>query len=57
MKKILIISSVYSIDEQKHFVPNANDYFDEVQGVDVLIEKVKKVLGYGVGAGEDCLGK
>jgi len=53
----VIISSVYSIDEQKHFVPNANDYFDEVQGVDVLIEKVKKVLGYGVGAGEDCLGK
>jgi len=44
----VIISSVYSIDEQKHFVPNANDYFDKVQGVDVLIGKVKNVLGCAV---------
>lgn len=40
----VIVSSVYSVDEQKHFVPNANDYFDKVQGVDVLISKVKSVL-------------
>lgn len=44
----VIISSVYSVDEQKHFVPNANDYFDKVQGVGVLISKVKSILGCAV---------
>ena len=41
----VIVSSVYSVDEQKHFIPDADDYFDKVQGVDILIEKVKKILG------------
>ena len=41
----IIVSSVYPIDEQKNFIPNAHDYFDKVQGVDVLISKVRKVLG------------
>jgi len=41
----VIVASVYSIDEQKHFIPDADDYFDKVQGVDVLISKVKGVLG------------
>lgn len=40
----IIVASVYPIDEQRQAIPNANDYFDKVQGVDVLIEKVKKVL-------------
>ena len=44
----IIVSSVYSIDEQKHFIPDADDYFDKVQGVDVLISKVKSVLGCAV---------
>ncbi len=42
-----IVFSVYSVDDQKHFVPRADDYFDKVQGVDVLVEKVKNVLGGG----------
>lgn len=44
----VIVSSVYSVDEQKHSVPNANDYFDKVQGIDVLIDKVKRVLACAV---------
>ncbi|HOY09643.1 MAG TPA: response regulator [Candidatus Omnitrophota bacterium] len=40
-----IVSSVYCVDDQRRYVPGADDYFDKVQGVDVLIEKVKRVLG------------
>ena len=41
----IIVSSVYPIDEQKLTIPDADDYFDKAHGVDILIEKVKKVLG------------
>lgn len=44
----IIVASVYPIDEQKEAIPNADDYFDKVQGVDVLVEKVKKILGCAV---------
>lgn len=44
----VIVASVYPIDEQKQAIPRADDYFDKVQGVDVLIEKVRKVLGCAV---------
>ena len=41
----IIVSSVYPIDEQKLTIPDADDYFGKAHGVDILIEKVKKVLG------------
>jgi len=41
----VIVASVYPVDEQKLAIPNADDYFDKVQGVDVLMDKVRKVLG------------
>ena len=41
----IIVASVYPIDEQKQAIPQADDYFDKVQGVDVLLDKVKKALG------------
>lgn len=40
----IIVSSVYPVDEQKQAIPNADDYFDKAHGIDVLIEKVKRVL-------------
>ncbi|MGE0267043.1 MAG: response regulator [Candidatus Omnitrophota bacterium] len=44
----IIVASVYPIDEQRQAIPRADDYFDKVQGVDVLLEKVRKVLGCAV---------
>ena len=40
----VIISSVYPIDEQRQAIPDAYDYHDKAQGIDILIGKVKKAL-------------
>ena len=40
----VIVSSVYSLDDQKHLIEGAVDYFDKSEGIKVLKEKVKKVL-------------
>ncbi len=43
-KKIkVIVASVYPLEEQKKIIRDAADYFDKAQGVDVLLEKIKKV--------------
>lgn len=43
-KKVkVIVASVYSIDEQRKTIKGAADYYDKSQGVDMLLEKVKKV--------------
>ena len=43
----VIIASVYPLDEQKEIIEKADDYYDKSQGVDILLEKVKKVLRNG----------
>jgi two-component system, OmpR family, response regulator len=40
----VIVSSAYTVEQQKGFIPNANDYFDKGDGIETLIQKVKKVL-------------
>jgi len=42
-KKVkVIVASVYPIDEQKKMIEGATDYYDKSQGLDLLLEKVKK---------------
>lgn len=40
----IIVSSVYPIDEQKHIMPDAYDFFDKSEGNKVLLQKVKGAL-------------
>ncbi len=40
----IIVSSVYSLDDQKEKIPDAADYFDKSESVKVLVKKVKKLL-------------
>lgn len=40
----IIVCSAYTVEQQKRFIPNANDYFDKGTGIDILVQKVKKVL-------------
>ncbi|HOW42397.1 MAG TPA: response regulator [Candidatus Omnitrophota bacterium] len=43
-KKVkVIVASVYSIEEQKKMIQGADDYYDKAHGLDLLLEKVKKV--------------
>ncbi len=44
-EKKVIICSVYSLDEQKRLIADADNYYDKSQGIDVLRMKVKKILG------------
>ncbi|HOU35879.1 MAG TPA: response regulator [Candidatus Omnitrophota bacterium] len=39
----VIVASVYPVDEQKKMIKGAADYYDKSQGVDLLLEKIKKV--------------
>ena len=42
-KKVkVIVASVYSVDEQKKMIKGAEDYYDKAQGIDLLLEKIKK---------------
>lgn len=42
----VIVSSVYSLDEQKQMIPNAADYYDKSKGTKDLLKKINKVLEY-----------
>ena len=53
MKKIIedfghkvkvIVTSVYPIYRQKEFIPNADDYFDKGQDMEILLEKIQMHL-------------
>lgn len=53
----IIISSVYSVEDQKRILPDAADYFDKSDSPRHLVEKVERVLarnlqvtGLGLGA-------
>ncbi|MBP9853571.1 MAG: response regulator [Candidatus Omnitrophica bacterium] len=41
----LIVSSVYSIDDQRSIMPKADDYFDKSEGNKKLLDKVRDVIG------------
>jgi DNA-binding response OmpR family regulator len=43
-KKVkVIVASVYSVDEQKKMIKGAEDYYDKSQGLDLLLEKIKRL--------------
>ena len=44
----VIVSSVYPVDEQKIRIKGADDYCDKSQGIQVLHEKVKAIIGSSV---------
>lgn len=39
----VIVMSVYPVEEQRKIMKDAADYYDKAQGVDILLEKIKKV--------------
>lgn len=39
----VIVTSVYPLEEQRKIMKDAADYYDKAQGVDILLEKIKKV--------------
>lgn len=39
----VIVSSVYSLEEQKRTIPEADEYFDKSDGLMVLLEKINAV--------------
>ena len=43
----VIVTSVYSLREQKQIVSEASDYYDKSQGIDILLAKVREVLKDG----------
>ena len=40
----IIVSSVYSVEDQKRLMPHADDYFDKSDGNKDFIEKVSRLL-------------
>ncbi|MDD3375770.1 MAG: response regulator [Candidatus Omnitrophica bacterium] len=45
----IIVSSVFPKDDQKSLIKKADDYFDKAEGVEILIQKVKRLLNTGKG--------
>ncbi|OQA01347.1 MAG: KDP operon transcriptional regulatory protein KdpE [Planctomycetes bacterium ADurb.Bin401] len=45
----IIVSSVFPKDDQQSLIKEADDYFDKAEGVEVFIEKVKRLLTTGRG--------
>jgi DNA-binding NtrC family response regulator len=43
-KSKVIVTSVYPLDDQKNLIAGANDYYDKSQGIEILLNKIKKVL-------------
>ncbi len=41
----ILVTSVYPLQEQRLRIPRANDYFDKSDSDDILLKKVKKLLG------------
>jgi len=39
----VIVASVYPLEEQRRIMKDAAEYYDKSQGVDILLEKIKKV--------------
>ncbi|HRZ39884.1 MAG TPA: response regulator [Candidatus Omnitrophota bacterium] len=43
----VIVSSVFPAEDQRSLIPGADEYFDKAEGVDILIEKVERLLNSG----------
>jgi len=41
----VIVASVYTLEEQKEMITDAQDYHDKSHGNDILLSKVQQVLG------------
>ncbi len=41
----VIVSSVFSEEQQRYFIFNADDYFDKSEGNQILLNKVKQLIG------------
>jgi CheY-like chemotaxis protein len=39
----VIVTRVYPVEEQREIMKDAAEYYDKAQGVDILLEKIKKV--------------
>ena len=48
----IIVTSVYSVDDQKRLILKADDYYDKSCGTEKLMEKIKKVLNQPLVGGE-----
>jgi CheY-like chemotaxis protein len=44
-KSKVIVTSVYPIDDQKRRIKGAEDYYDKSDSLQILIRKVKRVMG------------
>jgi len=40
----VLVASVYPVEVQKRLVPGARDYYDKSHGIEVLLDKIKKIL-------------
>ena len=40
----VIVTSAYTLDDQKKIIVKADDYYDKTQGMDLLLEKVRKIF-------------
>lgn len=43
----VIVASVYPLDVQKRMIPDAYDYYDKSQGINLLVRKINRALGNG----------
>lgn len=41
----VIVASVYPLDKQRRIVAGAADYFDKAEGVNLLLSKIRRILG------------
>jgi DNA-binding response OmpR family regulator len=46
-KSKIIVTSVYSLEEQKQIIEGASDYYDKSQGIDILLARIKEALREG----------
>ncbi len=44
-KAKVIVTSVYPIDDQKRRIKEAEDYYDKSDSLQILIRKVKRIMG------------
>jgi hypothetical protein len=46
-KSKIIVTRVYSLEEQEQIIAGASDYYDKSEGVDILLAKIKEALREG----------
>ena len=43
-KTRVIVTSAYPLEDQKQMIARADDYYDKSQGMDILLDKIKKLF-------------